>query len=485
MKILLYNYTQYNEQGTAGGGVTVYLRNLVKSLKALNHEIIFLSSGDRYSILERSPSIRYYEGDVAHAVIYDSPVVAPSQISFYHLQERNESHALDGIPDILARKFGHIDILHFHNIEGLTPSFFKSLRRTFESSKIFYSAHNYNLLCPQVNLWRRNRESCLDFDDGRECLNCLPFPDEIQKRIRLKRLFTPLKDAAQANTPLAKPVEQTARVVYEGIRKLKHVAISNLERIIPVEDYSKSAQYQIYRQLNVELCLNEVDGVLAVSKRTAEILTAAGVPQSKIHVSYIGTRHFERSRTAQRIKNFAPNLHIAYLGYARHDKGFYFFLDCLEAMRDEIAAQLSVTVAAKIADDVSVGRLERLSARFKNLFRHEGFNHENMDRILEGVNLGIVPVLWEDNLPQIAIELVCRGIPILTSDRGGAQEIADNLEFVFKAGAIQSLTDRIEAFVADESAAERFWSREPNIFSMNSHVEDLLSLYNDGAGLSA
>ena len=46
---------------------------------------------------------------------------------------------------------------------------------------------------------------------------------------------------------------------------------------------------------------------------------------------------------------------------------------------------------------------------------------------------GVVPVLWHDNLPQVAIEMHARHIPLLTSDMGGAQELGNCPEMVFAA----------------------------------------------------
>ena len=51
--------------------------------------------------------------------------------------------------------------------------------------------------------------------------------------------------------------------------------------------------------------------------------------------------------------------------------------------------------------------------------------------------------LWEDNLPQIAIEFISKGIPILTSDRGGAKEIACNEAFIFRSGSHEAFASKL------------------------------------------
>jgi hypothetical protein len=74
------------------------------------------------------------------------------------------------------------------------------------------------------------------------------------------------------------------------------------------------------------------DRVLAVSSRTADVLAARGVPRAKIAVSYIGTAHAARFAAGRRVTQAGDPLHIAYLGYMRADKGFYFLMHALAQM---------------------------------------------------------------------------------------------------------------------------------------------------------
>lgn len=477
MKVLIYNYAQSNEQGTAGGGVSVYLKGLVSGLTAKGHEVIMLSSGDRYSFFSSSPHLRFYKDDIDRAVIFNSPVAAPAQTSFYHLAQRNEDKSLDSIALKLKDRYGHIDVIHFHNLEGLTRSFLTAIRAAFQDSVVLYTAHNYNLICPQVNLWKNNSESCTDFHLGRDCTTCLPFDDHRAKQVLLKRLFTPIKTAVQIQIPLARAVERGTRKAFENWRQRKKVALATLERPRTTSTQGRNVDFLAYRELNIEATLHDFDAVLAVSKRTLKILEANGVPEKKLELSYIGSKHHSRLANSKRILDFTPKLQIAYLGYARHDKGFYFFLDCLEALPNDIAATICLTIAAKITDDTSGGRIERLASKFLSLEVHDGFNHQNMDEILRNVNLGVVPVIWEDNLPQIAIELVCRGIPILTSDRGGAQEISNSEDFVFPAESISTFNRKIEQINSGQLKAARFWEQSPNLRSIETHIDELLGIY--------
>ncbi len=85
----------------------------------------------------------------------NSPVIAPAHENFFGIPAYLNSPGLDGVPQRLKDRYGAIDIFHFHNIEGLTRGFFGALRATFPFAAILLSAPDYNLVCPQVNLWKR------------------------------------------------------------------------------------------------------------------------------------------------------------------------------------------------------------------------------------------------------------------------------------------------------------------------------------------
>ena len=93
------------------------------------------------------------------------------------------------------------------------------------------------------------------------------------------------------------------------------------------------------------------------------------------------------------------------------------------------------------------------------------------------MHLGVIPVLWEDNLPQVAIEFVANGIPILTSHLGGAREIANVNEFVFAAGDFGEFAEKISDIVDRRVELKTFWKNEINVCPMKRHVDALYEIY--------
>ena len=108
----------------------------------------------------------------------------------------------------------------------------------------------------------------------------------------------------------------------------------------------------------------------------------------------------------------------------------------------------------------------------------DGYKHGDLPSILDDVDLGLVPVQWEDNLPQVAIEFVCLGVPILTSNRGGAQELGSrNPRFTFEAGDTDSLVDQLTRLADGRTKLVDYWSSAMRPVVMKDHVDRLLTLY--------
>ena len=53
--------------------------------------------------------------------------------------------------------------------------------------------------------------------------------------------------------------------------------------------------------------------------------------------------------------------------------------------------------------------------------------------------------MWEDNLPQVAMEFKAMGIPVFASNRGGASELTEKTDFRFIAGDEEDFINKLKA----------------------------------------
>lgn len=470
-RILYYNWIQFDNYENKGGGVNVYQRNLIEELIATHStdvEVYFLSAGREYDFSHNDMYLKKTKniyGDRCRSFsIVNSPIVSPASFSFSDIKSSIMDESILNLIVDFVRNIGCIDIIHFNNLEGLPVHIFK-LKSYFPNIKIVYSLHNYFPFCPQVNLWRKNQYNCKKINTDGECFDCMAEYVPLEKIKRKMAMHTYLEEHPLERLEKAYSIcGQRLDEYYSGYK-------------CTTEKENEEKYYlNKYRESYVENINQYVDIVLAVSRRVKEIAVEMGINENKVKVSYIGSN----IKNIEKKKKSNTNFKLAYMGYMRNDKGFFFLLDMLEAMPLSLAKNIELIIAAKKNSEDALKRLDQLSEKFYGLKYYDGYTRENQKDILNSVDLGIVPVLWEDNLPQVAIEMTACNVPILTSNLGGASELADNEVFCFEAGNIQQCILKIKYLYENRIELDTYWNSYRGLISMNEHVNELLYLYGIG-----
>lgn len=498
MKILFYNWVDYLDGEKRGGGVTVYQRNTIQAMRAEKGvTCVFLSSGISYDVLPKEPrweQIKHgasKDRDIRFEIV-NSGVLAPSHHSFGDNNQVTEPATTNVFFDFL-RKNGPFDVVHFNNLEGLPAEALK-LKEHFPQTRVIFSLHNYYPVCPQVNLWHQERENCEDFENGRKCEHCLPH----QVDTRIIELangvaFNLKKRGIRPGSRLfdlgfGPALRLAKRAVGFYTRRIRKSAPARAAETANAAPHSKllrkversHLKFARRRAAMVDTINTHCDRVLCVSDRVGVVASKFGIAPALIQTGYIGTQHASKyAETSPKHILTKPDgtLTLAYLGYMRHDKGFFFLLDTLEAAPAEIASKINVVICSRLVDQHCMERITGLSDRFASVLFADGYAHDELDELLSEVDLGVIPVLWEDNLPQVAIEMHARHIPLLTSNLGGAQELGNTPDFIFKAGDSSDFIQKITAMLNGEVWLEDYWKNAMAPYSMDDHLRELKEVY--------
>ncbi len=487
LKVLFYNWVPFDDDEGRGGGVSVYQRNLIEALVKQQIKVDFLSSGLAYSVESMTPEIRRttndHDPECRSFQLVNSPVMSPGHSAFGWNDRLFEKGAALEVFHAFLREEGPYDIVHFNNVEGI-PFTFLELKDEFPQTLVVFSHHNYFPICPQVNLWSHEKAHCEDFNRGKSCVDCLVWKPPKEEIFGAQQLSTILKtNGVNATSPAfarAFTESGTPRLLSD-LARTRHKDFLREDRM-PVKPEEENS-FARRRRLAVQILNRSVDMHLAVSERVARVLSSYGVNAASCHVSYIGTKHSQLLEKAKKRQTLAdPDvLSIAYLGYMRGDKGFFFLLEALERLPHSISQKLRVKFAAKSNGDGSIfRRINEMRPRFAGLEHIDGYKHTDLPRLLADVDLGVVPVLWEDNLPQVALEVMSHGVPVLCSDKGGAQELGGNPDFVFAAGSHEGFADTLRRLQTGDVPLSGFWDTAMKLRSMEDHLKELFGLYEAG-----
>lgn len=471
-KVLIYNWVQFDKK--EGGGVTIYTDNIIHDLKKRNDiDLYFISCGNDYDFINKRMHVKStknkYGNQVKSFSIYNSPVMFAYH-QFSRVDIYNEDQEIAQVFDQFLEKYGEFDVIHFNNLEGLSPSVLK-LKEKYPKTKFIYSMHNYFPICPNVYLWKHDQENCQNYNQGHDCCNCIVTNSYDQAKIKLK-----------IRTLLEKfGINPQAKWVIDFYNKIKKFTIEEKkERFCgddSIECCCKASDYKKFRERNVKYLNKYMDDILCVSRRVKEIAVHYGIKKEKCHVSYIGTKfadHLQR----QDIDIHASKFNLIYLGYMNSMKGFDFLIEALGSLNKKVSQNINLYLVCRNNPQYNIEEIKnRLDKRFASVTYVDGYTHEQLSDLLNGKHLGVIPVVWEDNLPQVSIEITSFGVPILASDLGGASELCDSVDFKFKGGDVRDFQKKLTNIIENREKLQEFWDFYNKPTTMEQHLKELYQYY--------
>lgn len=459
-KILIYNWIQFDNPEKIGGGVNIYCFNLIEAIlhERPDIQVFFLSSGWAYDLSTTNCFIRRTDnvfGDRCQTFeIVNSPVPSAQNLVLNNPQIALENHVIKNIFSDFLNFYGPFQAVHFNNIEGISLDVL-DLKKNQPDTQFIYSIHNYIPFCITGSYYQRHRKcNCNPRHVAKDCFQCT----EVGRR---HNISNELLARAERVTPVAKRMQGK-----DWLRILKFDTLDQAGDQNVLTEFSERAIAALNRSM---------DHILAVSKRVENIALNNGIEPQKLKVSYIGTRIAENQVQCS-VAPRMPYFKIAYLGsdFFYEEKGYAFLMKTLTSLREEDAARINLMLTTTNGNPK---KIKKKLNKFHSVKVVKGYTHADLKHLLRDVHLGVIPVLWEDNLPQIAIEMVAMGVPVLSSSFGGASELCDSELFCFQGGDMDDFTKHILAFVNDPSLLNEYWNHHPGLTTMATHWKQLEPLF--------
>lgn len=459
-RILIYNWLPYDNPWKWGGGVTVYCQNIMNELLEQNPnvEIYFLSSGFAYDATKVETYIRkvgFTAEDRIHQMeIVNSPVPAEQRWLYVNPLVALKNDSLKNVFSDYMETYGPFDAVHFNNIEGLSLDVL-DLKVKFPQTKFIYSMHNYVPLCVNGSYYMRHKHcNCTPDHTGGDCFACTRA--DIRSNI--------------AHETYMRGVWGDPQNLYSELYWIRQFGFARLDEDVSLErikDFAKTAVQKINKNC---------DSILAVSKRVYEIAEDNGIDVSKMSVSYIGTKVADTQMGHPATEKCDGILKIVFLGndLFYEEKGYPFLMEALSEMDVKYASKIDLLLTVKQKEHA---QMYDMLKNFHSVQIVNGYTHDDFEWIFKDCHLSIVPVLWEDNLPQIAIESVAYGVPVLASSAGGASELTESPLFRYECGDKEELLQKIAHFVDHPSDLLKYWESHHGLVTLDMHIQELMEVY--------
>jgi glycosyltransferase involved in cell wall biosynthesis len=147
-------------------------------------------------------------------------------------------------------------------------------------------------------------------------------------------------------------------------------------------------------------------------------------------------------------------LRVGFFGQISRLKGIEVMLRAAEQLDAEGCETVSFVIFGDYRNQPEVFRADlakRLGAPGSNVIFHGPYEHDEVDALMQGVDVVLMPSIWWENAPLVIEEALRNRRPVLCSDIGGmAEKVRDGLDgFHFRMGSAPALVELLKRLDQD------------------------------------
>lgn len=391
------------------GGITNYVRSIAETQQELGMNVVVVGARDSQKEKLKFKYIEYHD-------FYVKP---------FTLRAKKGYFAYKKIEKIIKKEMP--DLIHIHMILDVDRRLYKILQKY--NIKYIVSLHDYNMLCPRIQMFRDGKPcECV----SNKCKECAYFIEQTFVLNKICKMFKLNKKIGKLNSPKFLDIYNANKKLLENSKLLLPVS----ERV--KEIYIKSAIYGNYQV---------------------------------VHIGNITAKEFEKYKIREVNKD--AKIKITMLGNFSKIKGGEEFL--------------------KICDKLPHDRFEfyflgRASEKEKTVMKQHGiinngeYKQSDLNTILKDYDLGCVLSIWEDNAPQVVMELLNNNIPVIGTRMGGIPDFINDgvngfLYNPYSTEEFDKLIDKLKDL--DKEKVEIMKTRVERTKTPEEHYEELEKIYKE------
>lgn len=232
------------------------------------------------------------------------------------------------------------------------------------------------------------------------------------------------------------------------------------------------------RRSVLDAALRSMSAVIFPSAAAAEIVGPRVAPERRRRIPYgLEPRWFEAPHRPARQRGISiepASLVVGYAGALAPHKGVH---TLLEAVRRLEWRHTRLRIAGR-GDDEYRRKLEALAAGLNTEFLGS-LTSEEMPAFFSSLDVLVLPSLWPENLPIVALEATASRVPLIASRIPGVSELIDDPARLFTPGDPDELAACLGAFAASPAPPP-----ELRLTTADEMVEQTLAVYEEVRGRS-
>ncbi len=464
-------------------GLVTYAEDLMQAQVDDGHQVACFFPGRQYPVFTRPRLHRWSRGGVRMYEWLNSPIVVGALRGTADPErELADRGSEEQLREVLV-EFAP-EVVHVHDLGGLPSSLLDVVHAA--GVPLAMSLHDYLVLCPTVRLYDAEGENCLRTEPGPMCAVCCRDAPMDNAEIRQRTIGFEGRRAAGFVPGLLGALDSpaVARVATGLSRRVASEASPRAPEGVAVEPgpHTSPDAYQRRRDVNLER-LNRCDALLAPSRRVVEVYEALGVRRDRLRHLRTTVSHLERL-TPRRIEVSGTIRFGVLNAFVSPEKGSLLMLDVLDRLRGQgLGGRFELVVGGEIAPDLR-GRL----GAHEEVRLLGPYTAASLDGLLDRVDVGIVPSVWEEILGFVGLEFLAKGIPVIGNARGGIVDYTRDGEtgWLNRSASAQELASIMAGIIAcpDQIARlnEQLLSAEVRagfVTPMAQHASEVQGLYEE------
>jgi glycosyltransferase involved in cell wall biosynthesis len=313
--------------------------------------------------------------------------------------------------------------------------------------------HDYWTICPRVTLLKSNGSLCTGPVEPVECMWCLANEN---------------KFLAYANQLTFGAFESMVQKVIQG------------ERIEYFGDLKRNLEALQERRNYISQMLQKVHRIISPSRFLISKIKMYGWDLPHLSHMAFGLA-VDRVDSPEKTDHHLSNgfFRIGYLGQIEPHKGIHTLMNAFnEVVQKHPQAELHIYGDLE-RNPIYTKRLKALSRDNSQIFLKGRYVNSELGKVMNGLDVIIVPSEWYENRPTVILEAFMYGTPVIATDIGGISEMIDDGQdgFLFRPGDSRQLSDILTKVVQDPSIIQNMRKNIRPVKTLSEELKEILAIY--------
>jgi glycosyltransferase involved in cell wall biosynthesis len=430
------------------GGTECYTHNLAKGMLKAGHQVNVICVGNWET------GTKYWDGLTED--IYEGVKVYRHELNWKQAPDPNR-YLYDN-PFIAQKLETYLkehrpDVVHITSCITLSASVIQTIRQT--GIPIVITLTDYWFLCPRVNLVRSNGSLCDGQVTAAQCVSCMSSNTKLYQRMNnflsrsvLDRLFLAMS-------------RYSILTRWRGLRG----------SVIDIR----------HRNTFLRTMLGLTDCMISPSIELKRIFVLNGVEEASIRVMPHG--HDLSWLDTYSGKTLSGKIRFGFLGQILPIKGVHLLIEASQTLGRSNPHEL--LIFGDIQKDTSyASSLMKIAGNSPHIKFMGPFAHHTLARVLEQIDVAVVPSTWYENNPLIIQEAFAAQTPIITTNLGGMKEFVHHLVngLLFERGDVRDLASQMQTLINTHGLLGRLKAGIPVVRRIEEEVHDIEVIYKECMG---